>query len=255
MKSLVSHLQHSGKTSNSNFRVAIVDRWFSYERSGQRQDASAKRRSRFQIPHRENPRLRVHAVSIDHSDYSIDLTEDPFAEDEEEDDVDIIDHDKIAEAVQEEERLKQEQKEKWSRRPAPHVSVIDEKGQSYGKGGRKTATARVWIQPGHGEVTVNGRPFIKYFYRATLRDDILQPLVVTKTCGRFDVNAVIQGGGMSGQAGALRHGLARALNKYNPDLYRPALKYKGFLTRDARKVERKKVGLKKARKAPQWVRR
>jgi len=253
MKYMVSSLTHCRNSCHNNYRAtAFVDaasRWFSNEGN-----SPPQKRSRFQIPHRENPRLRVHAVSIEHSDYSIDGTEEPFSE-EDDDDEGILDHDKIAELVQEDEKLKQEKMKKWSRRPAPHLSVISDKGESNGKGGRKTARARVWIRPGHGEVTVNRMPFIKYFDRDTLRDDILQPLVVTRTCGRFDINAFVNGGGKSGQAGALRLGIARALNKYNPDLYRPALKYKGFMTRDARKVERKKVGLKKARKAPQWVRR
>lgn len=265
MTSLVSNLAHVRNSFYNNYHatsmVASSSRWLSYERRGgasQKDITPAQKRSRFQIPHRENPRLRVHAVSIERSDYSSDGTEDPFGEDgdgEDDDNDGLLDHEKISDLIQEDERLKQEKKKKWLRRPAPHVSVISDKGESYGKGGRKTARARVWIRPGHGEVTVNRMPFIKYFDRDTLRDDILQPLVVTRTCGRFDVNALVNGGGKSGQAGALRLGIARALNKYNPDLYRPALKYKGFLTRDPRKVERKKVGLKKARKAPQWVRR
>ena len=124
-----------------------------------------------------------------------------------------------------------------------------------GKFGRKTAEARVWIQPGPGEVVINHRPLEDYFDRLTDRERVLSPLVATETCGQFDVQVTVKGGGLTGQAGAVRMGLARALNAYNPDAYRPALKMLGYLTRDARKVERKKVGHVKARKSPQWVRR
>lgn len=140
-------------------------------------------------------------------------------------------------------------------KPMERVSEIDERGRSYGRGGRKTAQARVWIQPGFGEVVVNQRPLTEYFDRLTDREQILAPFVATETCGAFDVLATVKGGGLTGQAGAIRLGVARALNAYNPDTYRPALKFLGYLTRDARKVERKKVGHVKARKSPQWVRR
>lgn len=139
-------------------------------------------------------------------------------------------------------------------RPPLRVSEIDSRGRSYGRGSRKSAQARVWIQPGEGEVVVNRREFSSYFCLESDREKILGPFVATSTCGSFDVVAQVRGGGTSGQAGAIRLGLARALEKYDPD-YRPAMKYQGFLTRDPRKVERKKIGLKKARKAPQWVRR
>merc|ERR1712127_811033 len=111
-----------------------------------------------------------------------------------------------------------------------------------------------WIQPGEGVITVNRRDFLDYFPRDSLREMILAPFVATETCGKFDVITSVEGGGLSGQAGAIRHGVARALEKYNPD-YRPPMKRLGFMKRDPRMVERKKIGLKKARKAPQWVRR
>lgn len=139
--------------------------------------------------------------------------------------------------------------------PPEWKSEIDERGRAYGRGGRKKASARVWIQPGFGEVTVNKKSFVDYFPRMSDREMVLQPLVATETCGQFDVQVMVQGGGLTGQAGAVRHGLARALNSYNPDLYRPPLKRLDLLERDARRVERKKVGHKKARKSPQWVRR
>lgn len=147
--------------------------------------------------------------------------------------------------------------QKWveNSKPVERVSEIDEHGRSYGRGGRKTAEARVWIQAGFGEVVINHRPFTDYFDRLTDREQVLSPLVATDTCGKFDVQATVQGGGLTGQAGAIRLGLARALNAYNPDAYRPALKMLDYLTRDSRKVERKKVGHVKARKSPQWVRR
>jgi len=139
-------------------------------------------------------------------------------------------------------------------KPPIRIPMIDERGRAFGKGGRKTATAQVWISPGIGMVTVNKLPFVEYFPRDSHREDILGPMIASQTCGKFDIYCVVEGGGKSGQAGAMRHGLARALEKYNPD-YRPPMKALGFMKRDPRKVERKKVGLKKARKAPQWVKR
>lgn len=134
------------------------------------------------------------------------------------------------------------------------VQYLDNRGQSYGRGGRKRASARVWIYPGDGVVTVNRRTFLDYFPRESHRELIVSPFVATQTCGLFDTMVTVEGGGLSGQAGAIRHGLSRALERYNPD-FRLVLKQLGFLTRDSREVERKKIGLKKARKAPQWVRR
>lgn len=150
-----------------------------------------------------------------------------------------------------------DQKKRWIENAKPPVRkpVIDERGRAYGRGGRKTAAARVWIQPGLGHVVVNHKDLVDYFDRTTDRELVLAPFVATQTCGKFDVTAMVDGGGLTGQAGAIRHGLARALNHYNPDLYRPPLKRLGYLTRDPRKVERKKVGHLKARKKPQWVKR
>ena len=139
-------------------------------------------------------------------------------------------------------------------KPPVRVPEIDERGRAYGRGGRKTSSAHVWVYPGEGYITVNGKEFVEYFPRDNLREDILGPMIASETCGMFDVTCTVRGGGNSGQAGAMRHGIARALEKFNPD-YRPAMKAHGFMTRDSRMVERKKVGLKKARKAPQWVKR
>lgn len=151
----------------------------------------------------------------------------------------------------------QEKREKWidNALPPERTSIIDERGRAYGRGGRKSAQARVWIQPGLGEVIVNRRRFTDYFDRLYDREQVLAPFVATETCNMFDVQVMVKGGGLTGQAGAIRLGVARALNAYNPDLYRPPLKFLGYLTRDARKVERKKIGRTKARKSPQWVRR
>jgi small subunit ribosomal protein S9 len=121
-------------------------------------------------------------------------------------------------------------------------------------GRRKTSVARVRVYPGTGRFLLNGRPLEDYFPVATLQADVLTPFRVTETEGRFDVVARIHGGGVSGQAGALRHGLARALEAEDPD-WRAPLKKAGLLTRDARETERKKYGLKKARKAPQYSKR
>ena len=124
----------------------------------------------------------------------------------------------------------------------------------YGTGRRKTSVARVRVKPGTGVITVNGRDAATYFGRSVLMLDIQTPLKVTETLGRFDVIASIHGGGLSGQAGALRHGIARALLEAGDD-YRSELKKNGLLRRDPRMVERKKYGLKKARKRPQFSKR
>ncbi|MDH7577492.1 MAG: 30S ribosomal protein S9 [Bacillota bacterium] len=126
--------------------------------------------------------------------------------------------------------------------------------QYQGTGRRKTAIARVRIVPGEGQIIVNGRPAEKYFPKRTSMLVIKQPLELTKTAGRFHIIATVEGGGVSGQAGAIRLGLARALLKADPGL-RPYLKKAGFLTRDPRMKERRKYGLKKARKAPQFSKR
>jgi len=149
------------------------------------------------------------------------------------------------------------QKQRWLQNSIPpvRVPVIDEMGRSYGRGGRKAAQARVWLTPGFGNVTVNRKDIIDYFPRFSDRELVTSPLVVTRTCGKFDLQCIVKGGGLTGQAGAIRLGVARALQYWNPQAYRPALKKMGYLTRDARKVERKKIGRVKARKRPQWNRR
>ena len=124
----------------------------------------------------------------------------------------------------------------------------------YGTGRRKTSTARVFIQKGKGKITVNTEPLDQFFDRETARMIVRQPLEQAELLNKIDVSVTVKGGGGSGQAGAIRHGLSRALLKYDESL-RKILREKGFLTRDARKVERKKVGLKKARKATQYSKR
>jgi len=123
-----------------------------------------------------------------------------------------------------------------------------------GTGRRKSSTARVRIQSGAGSITVNQRPLDEYFGRETARMIVRQPLVLLDMEGKFDINVNVQGGGGSGQAGAIRHGITRALLAYDEEL-RPSLRAAGFVTRDAREVERKKVGLKGARKRPQFSKR
>ncbi|MBT3993494.1 MAG: 30S ribosomal protein S9 [Gammaproteobacteria bacterium] len=124
----------------------------------------------------------------------------------------------------------------------------------YGTGRRKTSTARVFIQKGKGNIVVNKKPLDEFFDRETARMIVRQPLEHTDLLDKIDVTATVKGGGGSGQAGAIRHGLSRALLSYDDNL-RLSLRERGFLTRDARKVERKKVGLKKARKATQFSKR
>lgn len=132
------------------------------------------------------------------------------------------------------------------------MSVYMEQWTATGR--RKSAVARVYLRPGTGNFVVNGREFANYFPRATGRMNILQPLELTETIGQFDVVVNVRGGGQSGQAGAVRHGITRALLAYNPEL-RPALKKAGFITRDARVVERKKAGQPGARKKFQFSKR
>ncbi|MCT4605172.1 MAG: 30S ribosomal protein S9 [Marinisporobacter sp.] len=128
------------------------------------------------------------------------------------------------------------------------------KVQYYGTGRRKTSIARVRLVPGEGKITINGRDIEEYLDYETLKRDVRMPLVLTETEGKFDVIAKVHGGGFTGQAGALRHGISRALLKAEGEL-RPVLKKAGFLTRDSRMKERKKYGLKKARRAPQFSKR
>lgn len=124
----------------------------------------------------------------------------------------------------------------------------------YGTGRRKTSTARVFLSPGKGDISVNRVPLDTYFGRETARMIIRQPLEVTKTLEKVDLRITVRGGGSSGQAGAIRHGVARALINYNSN-FKTDLRAVGFLTRDDRAVERKKVGLRKARKRPQYSKR
>jgi small subunit ribosomal protein S9 len=125
---------------------------------------------------------------------------------------------------------------------------------NYGTGRRKTSAARVFLNSGNGNITVNGRPLDKFFGRETARMVVRQPLVVTEMLDKVDVNVTVTGGGNTGQAGAIRHGIARALVEHDENMRNP-LRRAGFLTRDARMVERKKVGLRKARKRPQYSKR
>jgi small subunit ribosomal protein S9 len=136
----------------------------------------------------------------------------------------------------------------------PQRPKIDALGRSYATGRRKEAVARVWVRPGAGRVTVNGRDIETYFARPVLRMIVNQPFAVTNRVQQFDIVCTVKGGGLSGQAGAVRHGISRALCAYDPNL-RPALKSGGYLTRDDRKVERKKYGLRKARRSFQFSKR
>jgi small subunit ribosomal protein S9 len=124
----------------------------------------------------------------------------------------------------------------------------------YGTGRRKTATARVYMKAGNGKITVNDRPLDEFFGRETGRMIVRQPLQLAQVEGRFDFTVQVAGGGITGQAGAIRHGITRALMEYDDSL-RPALRKAGFVTRDAREVERKKVGRRKARRGPQYSKR
>jgi small subunit ribosomal protein S9 len=131
---------------------------------------------------------------------------------------------------------------------------LDKQGRAYATGKRKNAIARVWIKPGTGKISVNGRDVAVYFARPVLRMILQQPLTVAKRAGQYDLTVSVAGGGLSGQAGAVRHGLSKALTHYEPEL-RSALKREGFLTRDARVVERKKYGKRKARRSFQFSKR
>lgn len=132
--------------------------------------------------------------------------------------------------------------------------TIDKLGRAYGTGRRKDATARVWVKRGSGKITVNGKSLETYFARPVLRMIINQPFVVLASEGKFDVMVTVTGGGLSGQAGAVRHGISRALDAYDPR-FRPALRKSGFMTRDSRVVERKKYGRAKARRSFQFSKR
>ncbi len=126
--------------------------------------------------------------------------------------------------------------------------------QYYGTGRRKSSAARVFLRPGSGQILINKRPLDEYFGRQTSRMVVRQPLELTENTEKFDIYITVKGGGASGQAGAIRHGITRALMEYDETL-RPSLRQAGYVTRDDREVERKKVGLRKARKKPQFSKR
>ncbi|MBI2253733.1 MAG: 30S ribosomal protein S9 [Proteobacteria bacterium] len=135
-----------------------------------------------------------------------------------------------------------------------HERKVDAQGRAYATGKRKDAIARVWIKPGTGKISVNGRDVTVYFARPVLRMMINQPFGIVNRAGQFDVTVTVVGGGLSGQAGAVRHGISKALTYFEPDLRGP-LKAEGFLTRDSRTVERKKYGRAKARRSFQFSKR
>ena len=135
-----------------------------------------------------------------------------------------------------------------------YVQKLDAQGRAYATGKRKDAVARVWIKPGSGKIVVNARTFETYFARPVLRMIVQQPLHVAGRANQYDLFVTVAGGGLSGQAGAVRHGLSKALTNFEPEL-RAVLKREGFLTRDARTVERKKYGRKKARRSFQFSKR
>jgi small subunit ribosomal protein S9 len=156
----------------------------------------------------------------------------------------------------EEEKAQRRQRERGLQEEYARARVrrVDASGRAHAVGKRKTAVARVWLREGTGAIVVNRRPFDQHVSTLARRNDLVTPFIVTDTLGRFDVMAAVEGGGVTGQAQALRHGIARALQAWDP-LMRPELKAAGLLTRDARIVERKKPGRKKARKSFQWVKR
>jgi len=135
-----------------------------------------------------------------------------------------------------------------------HVQKLDAHGRAYATGKRKNAIARVWVKPGSGKITVNGKEFAAYFARPVLQMILQQPVVAANRVGQYDIVATVVGGGLSGQAGAVRHGISKALTYFEPEL-RGVLKKGGFLTRDSRVVERKKYGRAKARRSFQFSKR
>jgi len=135
-----------------------------------------------------------------------------------------------------------------------HVQKLDDQGRAYATGKRKDAIARVWLKPGNGRIQINNREFNKYFARPVLQMLLKQPLQLVDRLDQYDIMVTVKGGGLSGQAGAVRHGISRALTYYEPEL-RSELKKNGFLTRDSRTVERKKYGRKKARRSFQFSKR
>ncbi len=157
---------------------------------------------------------------------------------------------KTAEAAPKAEETAKEVQEQ----PAKREPKLDSYGRAYATGRRKDAVARVWVKPGSGKVVVNDLDQSKYFARHTHRLILNQPFLIVNGVGKYDVICTVKGGGLSGQAGAVRHGISRALENFDPAL-RPALKKAGMLTRDDRIVERKKVGKHKARRTKQWAKR
>ncbi|HEY4202197.1 MAG TPA: 30S ribosomal protein S9 [Devosiaceae bacterium] len=135
-----------------------------------------------------------------------------------------------------------------------YVQKLDAQGRAYATGKRKNAVARVWIRPGNGKVEVNGKDFLAYFARPVLQMILQQPIIAADRKDQYDIVATVSGGGLSGQAGAVRHGISQALTHFEPDL-RAVLKKGGFLTRDSRVVERKKYGKAKARRSFQFSKR
>ena len=135
-----------------------------------------------------------------------------------------------------------------------YTKKVDKQGRAYATGKRKDAVARVWVKPGSGLITVNGKDFAAYFARPVLQMVLQQPIVAAERTGQYDIVATVSGGGLSGQAGAVRHGISKALTHYEPEL-RSVLKRGGFLTRDSRVVERKKYGRAKARRSFQFSKR
>ncbi len=135
-----------------------------------------------------------------------------------------------------------------------HVQKLDTHGRAYATGKRKDAVARVWLKPGRGKITVNDKDFTAYFGRPVLQMLLMQPIKAANRADQYDINVTVAGGGLSGQAGAVRHGISKALTYYEPEL-RPVLKRGGFLTRDSRTVERKKYGRAKARRSFQFSKR
>jgi small subunit ribosomal protein S9 len=164
----------------------------------------------------------------------------------------------VYEAEREEVPLREKAGEGVKRARDPGAEIVtpmrDAQGRAYATGRRKTSVARVWVAEGDGAFTVNGRPLAEYFTSLAHRKHGLEPLIATQACGGLDVWLTVRGGGPSGQAGAVRHGLAKAMARYDPFL-KPVLRRFGLLTRDPRMVERKKPGQAKARKKFQWVKR
>lgn len=146
------------------------------------------------------------------------------------------------------------QKVQVNSKPRVYQQILTPDGRAYAIGSRKRSKAKVWIGNGDGTITVNGRSWVEYFHRIDHRDKILRPFVLVDLVGKMDVTCKVRGGGPTGQAEAMRHGVARALQNWDPQ-FRPTLKKDGLLTRDPREVESKKYGRKKARKSFQWVKR